>query len=87
MRRGSLTVKSGERVRTGQIIGAVGNSGNSLVPHLHVEMLDGPDPVAAGATPFRVRTHDRWTGRSWERVHDSVLRRGERVRAGLKEQL
>ena len=34
LRRGSLAVKSGEQVRTGQIIGAVGNSGNSLVPHL-----------------------------------------------------
>lgn len=80
LRRGSITVARGERVRTGQLQGAVGNSGNSLVPHLHFEILDGPDPLTAQRLPFRVRAYDRWTGNAWERVEHGVLRAGERVR-------
>ena len=32
---GSLQVKPGDRVRRGQLLGRVGNSGNSTEPHLH----------------------------------------------------
>lgn len=36
LRRGTVAVASGAQVRTGQILGRVGNSGNSTEPHLHV---------------------------------------------------
>jgi len=39
--QGSLRVRKGDRVREGQQIGQVGNSGNTSQPHLHIEMLDG----------------------------------------------
>jgi hypothetical protein len=41
MRLNSLKVKTGDVVRTGQIVGQVGNSGSSLMPHVHYEMQDG----------------------------------------------
>jgi murein DD-endopeptidase MepM/ murein hydrolase activator NlpD len=44
---GSLRVSAGDRVRRGQVIGLVGNSGNSTEPHLHFHVVDG---VAAGTT-------------------------------------
>ncbi len=34
--KGSLTVNPGQRVRPGQLLGRVGNSGNTGEPHLHV---------------------------------------------------
>jgi len=41
----SLTVSPGDRVREGQMVARVGNSGNTSGPHLHVELLDGaPHP-------------------------------------------
>jgi murein DD-endopeptidase MepM/ murein hydrolase activator NlpD len=80
LRRGSITVARGERVRSGQQLGAVGNSGNSLVPHLHFEVLDGPDPLTARRIPFRIRARDRWTGDAWERVENRPLEAAERVR-------
>lgn len=44
LRPGSLQVKPGERVRVGQPLACVGNSGNTSGPHLHLEVLDGvPD--------------------------------------------
>ncbi|WP_030251620.1 M23 family metallopeptidase [Streptomyces sp. NRRL S-455] len=54
LRRGSLTVREGDRVRAGQLLARCGNSGNSTEPHLHFQLMDGPD--AARGVPFT------WTG-------------------------
>jgi hypothetical protein len=49
----SLSVKSGDRVREGQQIAQVGNSGNTSQPHLHIEMLDElPDLTKMGTLDF-----------------------------------
>lgn len=47
VRSGTLEVKTGETVREGQLIGRVGNSGNSSEPHLHVHANRGrvADPI------------------------------------------
>lgn len=37
---GSLRIKPGERVRRGQVLGLLGNSGNSDAPHLHFHVSD-----------------------------------------------
>jgi murein DD-endopeptidase MepM/ murein hydrolase activator NlpD len=42
LRRGSVRVEAGQRVRAGQPLGRVGNSGNSSEPHLHVHAQDTP---------------------------------------------
>jgi murein DD-endopeptidase MepM/ murein hydrolase activator NlpD len=36
-------VSEGDRVRSGQQIGAAGDSGNSVGPHLHFQVQEGPD--------------------------------------------
>ncbi len=55
LRRGSLTVRPGDRVRAGQRLGDCGNSGNSSEPHLHFQLMDTPDPVTARGLPFTWR--------------------------------
>ncbi|MGA5202915.1 M23 family metallopeptidase [Streptomyces variegatus] len=52
LQRGSLTVREGDRVRAGQVLARCGNSGNSSEPHLHFQLMDGPDPDAARGVPF-----------------------------------
>jgi len=49
---GSLRVKLGDRVRKGQTLGLVGNSGNSTEPHLHFHLSDGTSPLGAEGIPY-----------------------------------
>ncbi|MEV0039143.1 M23 family metallopeptidase [Streptomyces sp. NPDC050804] len=53
LQHGSLQVRAGERVRTGQPLARCGNSGNSSEPHVHFQLMDHPDPDAARGIPFR----------------------------------
>jgi murein DD-endopeptidase MepM/ murein hydrolase activator NlpD len=39
----SVDVRLGQRVRAGQVIGAVGSTGNVTGPHLHLEVRPAPD--------------------------------------------
>src|SRR6201996_7460290 len=39
---GSLKVHRGDKAQLGQVIGLVGDTGNSIVPHLHFQVMDGP---------------------------------------------
>lgn len=58
LRRGSLRVAVGEKVTAGQEIAECGNSGNSSDPHLHFQLMDGPDVMTARGVPFAWRYRD-----------------------------
>jgi hypothetical protein len=55
---GSIRVQIGETVTTGQVLGLLGNTGNSTAPHLHFQLADGPDILTATSLPFVL---DHWT--------------------------
>jgi murein DD-endopeptidase MepM/ murein hydrolase activator NlpD len=55
MQPGSLRVHKGDRVKTGQVIGLVGNTGNSLAPHLHFQVMSGPSSLASNGLPYEIR--------------------------------
>jgi murein DD-endopeptidase MepM/ murein hydrolase activator NlpD len=48
----SLRVASGDRVRSGQVLGLLGNSGNSDAPHLHFHLTNSNDPLSGEGIPF-----------------------------------
>lgn len=50
---GSATVKVGQRVAVGQVLGRLGNSGNTDAPHLHFHVMDSPSPLASNGVPYR----------------------------------
>ncbi|MDO3634245.1 M23 family metallopeptidase [Mycolicibacterium arseniciresistens] len=58
MQPGSVRPKVGDRVTRGDVIGLVGNTGNSVAPHLHLHVMDGPSPLAAQGLPY---LYDRFT--------------------------
>lgn len=52
LQTGSVTVKPGDRLATGQVLGHVGNSGNTDAPHLHFHVMSTPDPLRSDGLPF-----------------------------------
>ena len=51
---GSIRVKLGDRVKRGQVIALVGNTGNSTEPHLHFHISDGVSPLGSEGVPYRL---------------------------------
>jgi murein DD-endopeptidase MepM/ murein hydrolase activator NlpD len=50
---GSVRVKVGQRVSTGQTLGLLGSSGSSNAPHLHFQLMDGRGPLGSNGIPYR----------------------------------
>lgn len=71
LREGSVRVRPGQRVRVGETLGEVGNSGNSAEPHLHLHAqrsLPQGEPIAG--EPL------------WLTINGRFLVRNDRLRAG-----
>lgn len=83
LRPGSITVSPGMTVREGQILGRVGNSGNSSAPHLHFHLTDGPSLGSSGLAfgflsyldhgPLAITLEELEAGGSWSRSLTSEL--------------
>ena len=55
---GSLRVKTGDKVRRGQVVGLVGNSGNSTEPHLHFHISDSNSPLGSEGLPYALHSFE-----------------------------
>jgi len=52
LQAGSIRVRQGDRVTSGQPLALLGNSGNSNAPHLHFQVGDGPSLLFSNGLPF-----------------------------------
>ena len=51
-------VKVGDKVRRGQVLGLVGNSGNSTEPHLHFHITDGSAGLESEGLPYLLESFE-----------------------------
>lgn len=64
MQPGSLRVKVGDHVRRGQVLGLVGNSGNSTEPHLHFQLCNANSELGSEGLPYAFARFDL-QGNGW----------------------
>jgi murein DD-endopeptidase len=53
-----IRVKMGDHVKRGQVVGLVGNSGNSTEPHLHFHICDGNSPLGSEGLPYALTSFE-----------------------------
>jgi len=76
----TVAVKTGVRVRAGDILGEVGNSGDSPEPHLHFHVMNNADAAQADGIPL---VFENWKAQSYSRFpvarQMGIVPRGEFV--------
>ena len=55
MQPGSVKVARGAKVKSGELLGKVGNTGNTSAPHLHFHVMDGPSSLLANGIPYVIK--------------------------------
>jgi len=64
---GSLRVKVGDKVRRGDVLGLLGNSGNSTEPHLHSHICNASSELACEGLPYAFASFDLLgNGETWK---------------------
>lgn len=86
LRDGSIRVGRGNTIAAGAPLAAVGNSGNSTMPHLHFQLMDGADPLAARGLPCAFSGYERLVNGMWEPVERGVPDAMERIRSSPPDQ-
>jgi murein DD-endopeptidase MepM/ murein hydrolase activator NlpD len=54
LQKGSVTVQPGARVRRGQALGKIGNTGNTSAPHLHFHLMEGSSVLGSNGIPYMI---------------------------------
>jgi murein DD-endopeptidase MepM/ murein hydrolase activator NlpD len=52
LKTGSVRLRVGDHVRKGEVIGAIGASGDAREPHVHLEIIDARGTLAGEGLPY-----------------------------------
>src|SRR5437588_6293189 len=56
LQKKSVTVRVGDQVKKGTVLGKLGNSGNSSGPHLHFHVMTGPSVLGWDGVPYVIES-------------------------------
>jgi len=80
LRKGSITVSEGQHLKRGEAIGLVGHSGNSYMPHLHLQLMDGMDISIAEGLPFVFDRYEIFKEGKWQEIRNHIPENRDRIR-------
>lgn len=72
LQKGSIVVEPGETVEIGHVLGKLGHSGNSMMPHLHMQFMDNTDFKIAKGLPFMIQEYEIFKAGKWKKVYNSI---------------
>jgi hypothetical protein len=76
---GHIRVHSGDTVKRGEVLGLVGNSGNSVAPHLHFHMMSAASPLAANGLPYEIDSYRVTATSPGTKAFDEAEAKGTRL--------
>jgi murein DD-endopeptidase len=77
MQPGSLRVKVGDKVKAGQVLGLLGNTGNSSEPHLHFDICNASSMLACEGVPYAFASFEvEGKGENWKpsNAHEAAMK-------------
>jgi len=80
LKKGSIKVAVGEKIEVHDIIGELGHSGNSTMPHLHMQFMDSDDYKIAKGLPFVFDSYELKEGHKWVKIFNSLPREKDVIR-------
>jgi hypothetical protein len=75
--QGSIIVKEGDSAKKGEMIACLGNSGWTIRPHLHYQLMDDPDFTHTQVLPARFTEFDLVLGEQTQTIKDDYPDTGE----------
>jgi hypothetical protein len=72
LRKGSVVISEGKSVVAGESIGKIGNSGNTIQPHLHFQVMKERDLSQAIPLPFVFNSCQIANSGTWETVNSQL---------------
>jgi hypothetical protein len=79
MQSGSIRLHRGDKVMRGQVIGLVGNSGNSVAPHLHFHVMSSKLSLASNGLPYEIDAFKVTGTTLGTKAFDEAEEKGEKV--------
>jgi hypothetical protein len=81
-KHGSIKVNRGDQINAGDVIAAVGHSGNSTAPHLHFQLMDNINVKRAKGLPCCFSSYEIFTDDQWQKVECGVPSSKYKIRFG-----
>ena len=60
-----------DKVTKGQVVAKLGNTGNANAPHLHLQIMNGPSPVASPSIPYVIDSFGYQDQISPQRIYEA----------------
>ena len=80
LRQGSVVVSEGQNIVAGELIAQVGNSGNTIQPHLHFQLMTEHDLSRAVPVPFVFGSFQVNNNGMWKSVSSKLPSNYEKFR-------
>jgi len=85
LKKGSVKVRVGQNVAEHDEIGQLGHSGNSTMPHLHMQFMNSRDYKIAKGIPFVFKSYEIKDTNKWVFVYNKVPKVDDIIRYEIRK--
>jgi len=80
LKKGSVKVRVGQMVKELEAIGELGHSGNSTMPHLHMQFMNSDNYKIAEGIPFVFKKYEEKQNNRWITVYNKIPKKEDVIK-------